>query len=315
MIASQEKPVLKKYPFTQIQTGIIAFVGNLQLKLQQVLPEMPVFIIQTGDQSYYFQKKFAHVGNAPKEIIQYVPRVVIKIEDFQIQTDQNSMQYNELKYHYKNQNYVCMGRRHNHLFTMSVQLVSSNFVKALQLLEIAQSITSHDNSGTYEYVGCSWEFSYAMVSASKEEPSLQVSSESRDYTIMMSTELLLPIWAIRIDTIRTFEEAGVNDDWLPNFNINIDNGDGTSVKDELIMTDEDYPEDDENNSGDDSGVIDGSAANRTETGDTSWIPTINVPDTFRKEMDGAESELFPLPKPPIEMPGDSTLDVHIPDKD
>lgn len=315
MIASKEIPTLKKYPFTQIQSGIIAFVGNLQLKLQQILPDVPVFILQTGDQSYYFQKKFAHVGDAPKEIIQYVPRVVIKIDDFQIQNDQNSMQYNELKYHYRNQNYVCMGRRHNHVFTMSVQLVSSNFVKALQLLEIAQSITSHDNSGTYEYVGCTWEFSYTMVSASKEEPSLQVSSESRDYTIILATELTLPIWAIRAETIRTFEEAGVTDDWFPNFNINIDNGDGTSVKDELIMTDEDYPEDDENNSGDDSGVIDGSAANRTETGDTSWIPTINVPDTFRKEMDGAESELFPLPKPPIEMPGDSTPDVFIPDKD
>lgn len=315
MIYPAQSPLLDKYPFNQLEYALLGFVGNIQLKLQNIVPTMPVFILQTGDDTYMFRKKFEHIQT--KEIVQHVPRVVLKIEDFQIQQEQNSMQYNELRYHYKNENWVCQGRRQNMMFTITTYFVSSNFVRALQMIEIAQSITSHDNTFTYEYVGVTWEGAYSSVGNSKEEPSMQPSSESRNYTIAFNIELNIPIWAIRAETIRSFGEAGIGDEWFPNFDIDINNGDGTFDHSDLDMTEEDFeggttkPED---NNGIEGGVVNGSPNASVE--DTSWLPKINL-DIAPKEMNNDIGKLsHKLPdKMPKEMPGGSDVpDIAIPDE-
>ena len=296
MIYPSEKPLLNKYPFNQLEYALQGFVGNIQLKLQNIIPSMPVFFLQTGDDTYLFRKKFEHI--TPKEIIQHVPRVVLKIDDFQIQQDQNSMQYNELRYHYRNTNWVCQGRRQNMLFTISAQFVNSNFVKALQMLEISMSISSHDNTYTYEFVGNTWEASYSSVGTSKEEPSLQPSSESRNYTVALNIELQIPIWAVRAESIRSFDEAGIGEEWYPNFDIDIDNSDGTFDHSDLDITEEDYDTEIDTDSISDqvTNVTNGTVE------DKSWLPKIKL-DTAPQEMNGEQPKIKVPEKVPVEMPG------------
>lgn len=309
MICPSKKPLLEKYPFNQLEYALKGFVGNLQLKLQHIIPSMPVFFLQTGDDTYLFRKKFEHTN--PKEIIQHVPRVVLKLDDFQIQQDQNSMQYNELRYHYRNTNWVCQGRRQNMLFTVSVQLVTSNFVKALQMLEISQSITSHDNTFTYEYIGVTWESSYSSVGTSKEEPSLQPSSESRNYTVVLNIELQIPIWAVRAESIRSFKEAGIGEEWFPNFDIDIDNEDGTFDHSDLDITEEDYnTETDEDSISEQVTNVSGEVKD-----DTNWLPKIKL-ETAPQEMPGSSDvpEYVIPPKMPVEMNSKQPT-IELPEKD
>ena len=127
----------------------------------------------------------------------------------------------------------------------------------------------------------------------------------------------IPIWAIRAETIRSFGEAGIGDEWFPNFDIDIDNVGGTFDHSDLDMTEEDFedgttkPED---NSGISSGVVEGSTG--TSTDDTSWLPKINL-DTAPKEMNNNIGKLsHKLPdKMPKEMPGSVDVpDIPIPDE-
>ena len=59
MIYPAQSPLLDKYPFNQLEYALLGFVGNIQLKLQNIVPTMPVFILQTGDDTYMFRKKLA----------------------------------------------------------------------------------------------------------------------------------------------------------------------------------------------------------------------------------------------------------------
>ena len=81
-----------KYDFNHIKTGLIAFIADLELKLQNIIPDLPVFILQTGDASYYLDKKFQNIES--KEIYQKIPRFVIGFEEIHVQPEENSNQYN-----------------------------------------------------------------------------------------------------------------------------------------------------------------------------------------------------------------------------
>ena len=67
------------HKFENTLKGLMAFIADLELKFQQYITDLPVFVQDSGDSSVYLTKKFENTDN--KEIIQKIPRLVIKIEE------------------------------------------------------------------------------------------------------------------------------------------------------------------------------------------------------------------------------------------
>ena len=194
-----------KYSFKQIELGLIAMIGNLELKLQKIIPNLPVFVLQTGDFSYIINKKFIKTEN--KEIYQKVPRFVVGIEDIQYQTEQNSNKYNKVYYIFDEKNYVTQARRLAILIPINTDFISPNFVKALTNFEIMATIVSKENVFTYEFMGNTYEGGYAISSPSFEKPSMDTGSGTRNVSVKTIFDLQLQLLVPRINTIKLLSDT------------------------------------------------------------------------------------------------------------
>ena len=65
------------YSFNQCELSIQAMCAYIKLKLQELVPNLPVFIMNSGDFSFLVGKKFEKTDN--KEVYLKTPRVVLKI--------------------------------------------------------------------------------------------------------------------------------------------------------------------------------------------------------------------------------------------
>jgi hypothetical protein len=193
-----------KFDFNQIRYGLEAFMGNIQLQLQNIIKDLPVFIIQSGDMSYLFHEKF--IENEEKEIYLKVPRFLVDFDDIQFQQDQLSNMYNRLTYLYEGKNYETTCRRIPLLIPVNTNFVCSNFITYLENFEVMTTISSRDNPFTYEFCGSTYEASYGLQNPSSERPSMDVSSATRDYNIKTVFELQLHIIIPRINSIREYSD-------------------------------------------------------------------------------------------------------------
>lgn len=188
------------YKFHQFITGVIGFMGNLELKLQNLVPNIPVYMQNSGDLSYWLNTKFEKQDQ--KEIYQKVPRFIISLEDFQLQADQNTNQYNKITYQYNNEKFVVNGRRLSVESTFDCSFVCPNLVKLLEYYEVMLSLVSHDNCFTYEWLGNTYEGSFVFASTSTEKPSLDISSQTKTPVLKVSITLVLQLIIIRPSTIK-----------------------------------------------------------------------------------------------------------------
>lgn len=249
VISSAGIPILDKFDFSQLEYSLIAFCSDIQLKLQNILPKIPIFVLQTGDETYLFRKKFENIDM--KEIEMSTPRLVIKFDDFQIQAEQNSYQYVPLLYHLNNQNWTCIGRRQEVLVNVQLNFVSPNFPMSLRNLLIMSSLLSHDNSYTYEFCGNTYEAAYSNSGTGKEDISMEISSGTKNMNNSFQLDLRVPIFMPRVETIKTFDESGLLVGLRPVFNIEIKQ-DGITTDTSTIegeLPDDDYYEEKDNADG------------------------------------------------------------------
>jgi len=195
-----------KYSFEQIQTGLLGFVGNIELKLREVNEELPVFILQTGDFSYILDKKFTE--NTNKEIYQKVPRFIITLDDIQYQSDQNTNPYNKIIYYFEELPYTCTARRLAITLPLTTDFVSPNLIKAFENFEIMSTIIAKPNIYTYEFLGNTFEAAYVITVPSIEKPTMDVGSGTRGVSIKTSFELQLQLLVPRIESIKLLSESG-----------------------------------------------------------------------------------------------------------
>jgi hypothetical protein len=188
-----------KYRFNQIETALIAFCGDIEKKINQILPSTPVFIQHTGDYSYYMIDKF--VNSTYDDVIQKTPRVVITPRDFQYLSDQNTHQYNKIEYQLDNEIYVAEGRRLGVNYGIDIDFVSPNYIFALEHFEILSTIIARDNVYTYEFLGNTYESAYVLQSVSSEAASMEVSSATRNTSVRMSFELHVHLFVPIINSI------------------------------------------------------------------------------------------------------------------
>jgi hypothetical protein len=147
------------FPFRQIETGLLAFVSDIEKKLQEIIPDIPVFVLQSGDASYLLNNKFIHNDNS--ELYEKIPRFVLKFESFETQQDTKTNIFNKWQYIYKNDNYVTEFRRNQINFNVIGTIVSSNYIDALKHAEIFFSLISRENPFTYEYLGSTFESAFS----------------------------------------------------------------------------------------------------------------------------------------------------------
>lgn len=199
-----------KYDFSQIETGITAFVGDLQLKMQKVLPELPVFILQSGDTAYIIKDKFERIdGENNKEIYEKTPRMVLEIDDIQPQNDQDTNKYNKYTYKFKDVEYICQFRRQAVQIPINVNFVSSNMILGFQNFEIFLSIMkSKSNVFTYEFLGNTIEGGYAFSSVSMDKPGMDFSSATRNFNNKNMVDLQLQLMVPNLDSIQKLSDAG-----------------------------------------------------------------------------------------------------------
>jgi hypothetical protein len=197
-----------KWDFNQIVNALEAFVGNIELKLRNIMEDLPTFFINSGDMSYVFREKF--IETKEKEIYLKTPRMVFDFDEIQIQVDQYSNQYNQLIYFFNGKNYICTCRRVPLLIPSTTNLVSSNFITNLQNFEVMSTISSRENVFTYEFMGNTFESSYNLQSPSMEKPSMDVSSVTRYFNVKTMFDLQVHILTPRIQSIREYNDNGYN---------------------------------------------------------------------------------------------------------
>jgi len=198
-----------KWSFNQLETALIAFAGNIELKLQQIAGNLPVYVLQTGDYSYLIDKKFKQIPQ--NEIYEKTPRLTLTIEDIQPLNDQDSNQYNRLAYIFENENYTTVFRRKAINIPMMTDFVSPNFIKALENFEVMATITSKENSFTYEYQGMTLQAAYVFTSGSQEKPTMDANSSTRNITIKTGFDLQIQLLVPKIDSIKLLSESGFNE--------------------------------------------------------------------------------------------------------
>lgn len=215
-----------KYDFNQLKTGITAFITNLESKLQQFLVNLPVFMIETGDTSYYLNKKWEKLEN--KEIYEKTPRFTIKITDISPDNDELTNQYSRFIFKKDDNEYVADGRRLPYKIQIDTNFVSSNFIKMLENFEIMSTIIARQNCFTYDFMGNTFEAAYVFSSQSQETPSMDVGSISRNCIVKTPFELELHLLVPRVETIQLVNDAKlqqtqidiVSDGIQDNMNIN-----------------------------------------------------------------------------------------------
>jgi hypothetical protein len=213
------------YDFNQIQTGLISFIGNMELKLQEFIPDLPVFVMQTGDASYFLTTKFEEI--AEKEVTQKIPRFILSFLDVQPLQDQNTNQYNIINFKRNDENgnpkiYTCKGRRIAINILVDTSFVSSNFVKMLENYEIMSTITARQNAFTYNFLGNTYEGAYNYASNANENPSMDMSSASRNSIVKTSFDLQLHLFVPRIESIRLLSESEIE---TVRFDLNVNTSD------------------------------------------------------------------------------------------
>lgn len=295
--------ILDQYGFRQIETGLVAFVGDLQLKLNKILKTLPVFVLQTGDDTFLFKKKFEHIN--PSEVVMHTPRFVIKFESVTIAKDQNTMQYNEFVYNYQGINYQCVGRRIALNFQVSTFFVSPNFLKAMQNLEIMLALFSRTNIFTYEWAGLTFESGYSSLSNNEEYPAMEVGQSSKNMVLNNSLELQLQVLAPRTDSIKRWDEGMGGSNLIPHFNIDIKQ-DGDVTDNAIVDPSNSELPDDTSDELPVAGQPDAKPIykNKEPKYPAKHAPveypqshqhTYKVPDELPKEYDGTDNERYPIP--------------------
>lgn len=205
------------FAFNQFESALTGFVNNFQLKLQQMIPDLPVYIQATGDFSYMVNKKFLETKN--QEIYQKIPRVVIKIEDIQINQQEDSNQYNKFYYIFDNEYYQCNARRKAYTINITSNFVCSNFITMLNNMEVIAVLCAKDNVFTYEFLGNTFQSAYVNSGTNSEIPSIDMGSGgTRNCTFTNQWELQVHLIVPVIDSIVHVDDSVIDridfDLWL-----------------------------------------------------------------------------------------------------
>lgn len=189
------------FSFTQIQSALIAFVTDIESKLKTYIDDIPVFVLQTGDTSYVMDTKFKE--NTVKEIYENIPRFVITFSDIDHSSDTDTNTRNRYNYLFNNKVKTAIIRRMEIRITAQCTMVSSNFIKGLENLEILLAIFGRENVFTYEFAGSTFDAGYSCQN-STDIHFPEMENGTRNFTQSLNITIQLHIYLPRIDRIEDY---------------------------------------------------------------------------------------------------------------
>lgn len=213
----ESKPI-KLYPFNQSVIALEAFVANFSAKVNEIKEDIPVFVLNTGDETYFFEKKFVPKKNSKKyenqDINNIVPRIVLDFSDSPtFQQEQNTNQYNPYKYRFNNRLYLAKNsRRLAYDIPCNCSIITSNFIKALEYFDMIASIVAMDKVLTYEFLGNTFEGNYKITSFMFEKNSIEAGSSTRNFIIKVNIEYSVQLWAVNYSSIVDITDSEGNPD-------------------------------------------------------------------------------------------------------
>lgn len=194
------------YKFKHFETGLTAFISNLENKVNNIIPGIPVFVLETGDESYWFKGKFETKKDETRENTLKVPRLTLTIEEATLQTDQDTNQYIKIDYMVDQKIFNTQARRKAITFPFKCNLVCSNFIMGLSYLEVLVTLLSIDNVFTYEFLGNTYHGSYNSTNFSLEKVPME-NGGTKNFVIGVSIEVQLQPMIIRYETIQDLSET------------------------------------------------------------------------------------------------------------
>jgi hypothetical protein len=192
-----EKIISKQIPFDfrQLEFALISYVTDFEKKYNTILPEAPVYVIQTGDTTYYLNSKFQEQED--KSIYEKIPRAVIQFTELERTNDTDTNRFNRWTYLYENENYTSEFRRLQVNIHAPITLVSSNLLMALQQYEISLGMTNQENAFSYEWVGSKFDAKWFVPNTENVEFPAPEMGGTRRYIqklpIQVETHIYVPI--------------------------------------------------------------------------------------------------------------------------
>lgn len=200
-----------KYKFNQIETALVAFIGNLRIKINSFeeftskYGTIPVMMLENGDETYTNLNK-----NKSEQKEQYlkVPRVVVNIEDLSIEQDQDTNRIIPVNYILPkdNSNEIWTGsfRRKAISIPVTLNFVCSSYIQALEFQELVLTFLTIENITTYNWLANDYPLDYNMTTISVERNSMDMGG-TKNVVVKVSIDLKL---ALMIPKYNTLEKIG-----------------------------------------------------------------------------------------------------------
>lgn len=223
-----------KYKFNQIETALVAFIGNLRIKINSFeeftskYGTIPVMMLENGDETYINLNK-----NKSDQKEQYlkVPRVVVNIEDLSIEQDQDTNRIIPVNYILSkdDSNEIWTGsfRRKAISIPVTLNFVCSSYIQALEFQELVLTFLTIENITTYNWLANDYPLDYNMTTISVERNSMDMGG-TKNVIVKASIDLKLALMIPRYNTLEkvgeTLSHTGNEGNVRDNNNNNINQG-------------------------------------------------------------------------------------------
>lgn len=176
------------YEFNHAKIALIAFIADLEKKVQFVFPDFPV-MMENIDDNYILWKKYSE--KELQELYNKLPRMVVSVQDIQAQTENNTTQFLRMNYIFNDNEFNTQFRRISTSLTIELKIITSNFLKSLEYWEFILSLLCIDNVYTYEHLGNTYQASYLMQNTPTTEKGQlnNATSESKNSIVNITIEL------------------------------------------------------------------------------------------------------------------------------
>ena len=231
-----------KYKFNQIETALVAFIGNLRIKINSFeeftskYGTIPVMMLENGDETYINLNK-----NKSDQKEQYlkIPRVVVNIEDLLIEQDQDTNRIIPVNYILpkddSNEIWTGSFRRKAISIPVTLNFVCSSYIQALEFQELVLTFLTIENITTYNWLANDYPLDYNMTTISVERNSMDMGG-TKNIVVKASIDLKLALMIPRYNTLEkigetlshTGNEGNVRDNNNNNINQRNNNNNGNN---------------------------------------------------------------------------------------
>lgn len=201
----------KSFGFRQIETCLVAFMQDFEKEIHDILPNVPVFVLWSGDNNLYMNTKFNSVNS---ELYEQNPRVVVRFNTFEEDSNVRTQKYNPYTYKSMDKDNTGLYRANIRRLLLYIEaeatLVSSNLIDALSYLEICYGIATREHAFTYQYQGSVFQGAYS-IDQSIDFTLPESDSGTRNFASKIPLKVQCHLFVPNIKTINTEESQRVKE--------------------------------------------------------------------------------------------------------